>query len=55
MNSLGDIVFNDESNEYWYEAVDLSTAVTPEPGSLLLLATGILALAAVARRRSILT
>jgi hypothetical protein len=51
MNSQGDIVFDDTFYDEWYEAVDLSTAPTPEPNTLLLLATGILALAAVTTLR----
>jgi hypothetical protein len=47
MNSVGDIVFDDEANENWYEAIDL----TPEPTSFVLLGTGILGLIGVARRK----
>ncbi len=55
MNSRGDIVFDDELGGNWYEAIDLTTAATPEPSSILLLVTGILALAALARRQPILS
>ena len=43
MNGLGDVVFDDQYQENWYEAIDVSSRVTaaPEPTSLLLLATGL--------------
>ena len=50
LNSIGDVIFDDGFGDNWYEAVDLTT-LTPEPGSLLLLATGILALVLTFRRR----
>jgi hypothetical protein len=50
MNSIGDVIFDDGFQDNWWEAVDLNTLVTPEPGSLVLLATGILALAIAFRR-----
>ena len=50
MNASGDIAFSDSSNEEIYEAVDLSTEVTPEPRTLVLLATGVLGLGALRRR-----
>jgi len=46
MNSLGDIVFDDELGDNWMEAIDLTTAPVPEPNSFLLFGTGALALAA---------
>jgi hypothetical protein len=54
MNSLGDIVFDDGFGDIWVEAIDLTT-LTPEPASILLLATGVLALAAFTtlRRRPV--
>jgi hypothetical protein len=50
MNASGDIAFSDSSVEEIYEAVDLSTEVTPEPSALVLLATGVLGLGALRRR-----
>jgi len=52
INGLGDIVF-DEGNllDEWEEAIDLSTAPTPEPSTFVLLGTGILGLAGAIRRR----
>jgi hypothetical protein len=51
VNSIGDAIFDDAFQDNWYEAVDLNTLATPEPGSLVLLATGILALLAITFRR----
>ncbi len=53
MNSLGDMFIDDQANDELYLAIDLTTAATPEPSSFLLLLTGTLALAALARRRFI--
>ena len=49
-NSFGDIVFDDSQNESIIEAVDLTNHGIPEPHSLLLVGTGILA-ALSSRRR----
>jgi len=55
LNSVGDIVFDDEANENWYEAIDLTTSSVPEPASTLLLATGLFALLATTHYRRQLT
>ena len=46
MNNQGNIVFDEEVGDEWYEALDLTTAA-PEPGSLVFLATGIASLATI--------
>jgi hypothetical protein len=51
LNASGDIAFSDSLNEEIYEAVDLSTDVTPEPNTLVLLATGVLGATGALRRR----
>lgn len=56
MNSSGDFVFDDGFGDVILEGIDLTsrqTALTPEPGSLTLFATGALAAAAAMRRRSV--
>ena len=49
INSQGDVVWDDVFDEEFFEAIDL-TAQVPEPASLLLFGTGILALAAFSAR-----
>ena len=51
LNASGDFAWTDGLDEELFEAVDLTTAPAPEPNSLLLLATGVLAGAEVLRRR----
>jgi hypothetical protein len=51
LNSIGDAVYDDGFSDIWYEVVDLTTLPTPEPDSLLLLATGAIAGAFTLRRR----
>jgi hypothetical protein len=51
MNASGDFVWADGREELFFEAIDLTTAPTPEPGSILLVGTGALAAAAAMRRR----
>jgi hypothetical protein len=55
LNSVGDIVFDDEANDNWYEAIDLTTSTVPEPSGILLLATGLFALLATTHYRRQLT
>ena len=49
INSQGDVVWDDVFDEEFFEAIDL-TAQVPEPASLFLFGTGILALAAFSAR-----
>ncbi|MBB5338283.1 hypothetical protein [Tunturiibacter gelidoferens] len=51
LNSSGDFAWTDGIDEYIYEAVDTTTAITPEPTSILLVGSGMLSLMELARRR----
>ena len=51
LNSIGDIVFDDPFGENWWMAVDQNTLPTPEPSSLLLLATALGAAGLLLARR----
>jgi hypothetical protein len=44
IDGTGDVLYDDGFGDIWYEAIDLNT-ITPEPGSIVLLSTGVLALA----------
>jgi hypothetical protein len=52
IDAVGDIAWTDGRDDVNYAAIDLTTlGATPEPASLPLVATGLLALAAAIRRR----
>lgn len=51
LDASGDFAWTDGFFEEIYEAVDLTTASVPEPNSMLLLGTGVLAATAMVRRR----
>jgi hypothetical protein len=51
LNSIGDFAWTDGRDEEIFEAIDNTTA-TPEPGSLLLVATGLLCFVAAVRRKA---
>src|ERR1700723_1562553 len=49
-NSFGDIVWDDTIRENAFEAVDLTSHEAPEPGTVLLVGTGLLAIGSIRRR-----
>jgi hypothetical protein len=51
LNASGDVAWMDPFEEEIFEAVDLTTNVVPEPGTLVLLATGVLGAAGALGRR----
>jgi hypothetical protein len=51
LNGQGDIVYDDVFDEDWFEAIDLTTAATPEPASLFLFGTGALGALGIMRKR----
>jgi hypothetical protein len=54
LNSLGDFAWTDGNSDEIFEAVDSSrSAATPEPGTLLLVATGLLTFMAAVRRKAL--
>ncbi|HKR28416.1 MAG TPA: PEP-CTERM sorting domain-containing protein [Acidobacteriaceae bacterium] len=51
LNASGDFAWTDGLHEENFEAIDLSTAMTPEPNSFILLGTGLFAALGTMRRR----
>jgi hypothetical protein len=52
MNSVGDFAWVDGRDEEIFEAIDTSVSAIPEPGSLLLVGTGLLWFTAAVRRKA---
>ncbi|HEX7158257.1 MAG TPA: PEP-CTERM sorting domain-containing protein [Edaphobacter sp.] len=50
MNALGDIVYDDVFSDYWYFVLDTTTSAVPEPGSIILVGTGVLGALSMIRR-----
>jgi len=50
LNAFGDAVLDDGADDEIFEAVDLTTASVPEPGTVFLLGTGVLVLMGPIRR-----
>jgi len=54
LSGSGDILFDDGFGDIWYEAINLTTAATPEPASLVLLLTGLTGAGVLYHRRRVL-